>query len=223
MSLGHGPKIPTADLSLLFDPANSKSYPGSGTTIFDLSGNGNNGTLSGSPVFSNGIMTYDGSDDQIVVSANQNSLDFSSNQTILIWMYHTYTSGRKNPYNQAYGGYGTWTHEQGDNINYFYGDSGGNSQPYTNRNSSTTSTSVWNMMCTTRDTSTVKWYKNDTLINSASNAYGELTTTTAGITFGSGYAGRWIGDMGPMMLYKRALTTVEIQTIFHAYKGRFGL
>jgi len=223
MGIAYNPKIPTADLSLLFDPANSKSYPGSGTTIFDLSGNGNNGTLSGSPVFSNGIMTYDGSDDQIAVSANQNSLDFSSNQTILIWMYHTYTSGRKNPYNQAYGGYGTWTHEQGNNINYYYGDAGGNNQPYTSRNSSTTSTSVWNMMCTTRDTSTVKWYKNDTLINSASNAYGELTTTTAGITFGSGYAGRWIGDMGPMMLYKRALTAVEIQTIFHTYKGRFGL
>ena len=83
-------------------------------------------------------------------------------------MYHTYTSGRKNPYNQAYGGYGTWTHEQGININYYYGDAGTNSQPYTSRNSSTTSRSVWNMMCTTRDTSTVKWYKNDTLINSAS-------------------------------------------------------
>ena len=84
MGIAYNPKVPTEDLSLLFDPANSKSYPGSGTTIFDLSGNGNNGTLSGSPVFSNGIMTYDGSDDQIAVSANQNSLDFSSNQTMLI-------------------------------------------------------------------------------------------------------------------------------------------
>jgi len=223
MGIAYNSKVPTADLSLLFDPANSKSYPGSGTTIFDLSGNGNNGTLSGSPVFSNGIMTYDGSDDQIAVSANQNSLDFSSNQTILIWMYHTYTSGRKNPYNQAYGGYGTWTHEQGNNINYYYGDAGGNNTPYTNRNSSTTSTSVWNMMCTTRDTSTIKWYKNGVLINSASNAYGELTTTTGDISFGNGYAGRWVGDMGPMMLYKKALTAAEIQEIFHAYKGRFGL
>jgi hypothetical protein len=78
-------------------------------------------------------------------------------------------------------------------------------------------------MCTTRDTSTIKWYKNGVLISSASNPYGELTTTTGNISFGNGYAGRWVGDMGPMMLYKKALTAAEIQEIFHAYKGRFGL
>lgn len=223
MALIHSPNVPRTNLSLFFDPANIKSYPGSGTTMFDLSGNGNNGTISGSPVFSNGVMTYDGTDDQIVVTANQNSLDFSSDQTVIIWMYHTFTSGRRNPYNQAYGGYGTWTHESGANINLYYGNAGGNTTPYTSRNSGTTSTGVWNMMATTRNTSTVKWYKNGVEINSAANAYGVLATTTGPIVFGNGYAGRWIGDMGPMMLYKRALSGSEIFDIFSAYRGRFGL
>lgn len=40
-----GPNISTDGLVLALDAANPRSYPGSGTTWFDLSGNGNNTTL----------------------------------------------------------------------------------------------------------------------------------------------------------------------------------
>jgi hypothetical protein len=221
LSISYNPRVVTDGLSLYFDPSNLKSYPGSGSTIFDLSGNGNHGTLSGSPVFVNGYMIYDGVDDHITVSSNQNSLDFSSEQTILIWMYHTYTSGRKNPYNQAYGGYGTWTHEQGNNINYYYGDAGSNASPYVGRTSASTPRSTWNCMVTTRNVSENKWYINGIFSNSGTHSYGTLATTTSPIYFGTGYAGRWVGNMGPMMLYKRALTASEIQQNYNATKSRF--
>jgi hypothetical protein len=45
MGLSHSPSIITQNLVLCLDAANSKSYPGSGTTWTDLSGNGNTGTL----------------------------------------------------------------------------------------------------------------------------------------------------------------------------------
>ena len=45
MSLSHNPRIVTSGLVMLLDAANPKSYPGTGTTWSDLSGNGNNGTL----------------------------------------------------------------------------------------------------------------------------------------------------------------------------------
>jgi hypothetical protein len=45
MALHHNPKIVTSGLVLALDAANPKSYPGSGTTWYDLSGNGNHGTL----------------------------------------------------------------------------------------------------------------------------------------------------------------------------------
>jgi hypothetical protein len=45
MSLGHGASIVRDGLVLYLDATNPKSYPGSGTTWKDLSGNGNNGTL----------------------------------------------------------------------------------------------------------------------------------------------------------------------------------
>jgi hypothetical protein len=223
MSLSHSPSIVRTGLSLLFDPANIKSYPGTGTTIYDLSGNGNHGTLSGSPVFTNGYMVYDGVNDAITVTANQNSLDFSQEQTVIIWMYHTYTSGRKNPYDQAYGGYGTWTHEQGSYISLIYGNAGANGGPYTSISSGTTPLSTWNCVVLTRSVSTAKAYINGVNTSTGANPYGVLATTTANINFGIGYAGVWVGNMGPMMLYKRALSADEVQQNFEAHRGRYGV
>ena len=51
MASRYSPKIPTDGLVLAWDAANRKSYPGSGATIYDLSGNGNNGTLVNTPTF----------------------------------------------------------------------------------------------------------------------------------------------------------------------------
>jgi hypothetical protein len=42
-----GPHIITDGLVLALDAASSRSYPGTGTTWTDLSGNGNNATLNG--------------------------------------------------------------------------------------------------------------------------------------------------------------------------------
>ena len=59
-----------------------------------------------------------------------------------------YTSGRRNPWDQAYGGYGTWTHEQGEsNINNYFGDAGSNTSPYTSGRGSGSGTTrdQWNL------------------------------------------------------------------------------
>ena len=48
MSNLYGPRIVTDGLVLHLDAGNSKSYPGSGSTWYDLSGNGNNYTIDAS-------------------------------------------------------------------------------------------------------------------------------------------------------------------------------
>jgi len=223
MSLSHGAKIPRTGLSLLLDPANIKSYPGTGSTWFDLSGNDNHATLTGSPVFSGGKITFDGVDDHATITANQDSLDFSNEQTVIIWMYHTFTTLRRNPWNQAYGGYGTWTHESGANINSYFGDSGGDNVPYIAVNSGSTPTSVWTMLTFTRDTTNHQWYKNDVPGGEGSHSYGGLTTTTANISIGNGYAGRWSGDIGLVMAYQKRLNSSKVAEVFEATRGRFGI
>jgi hypothetical protein len=52
MGLSHSPKIVTNGLVLALDAANNKSYPGTGTTWRDLSGNNNDLTIAGSPTYS---------------------------------------------------------------------------------------------------------------------------------------------------------------------------
>jgi hypothetical protein len=42
MSFFHSPNIVTNGLVMAVDAANPKSYPGSGTTWYDISGNGHN-------------------------------------------------------------------------------------------------------------------------------------------------------------------------------------
>jgi len=51
MTYTNGPRISTTGLVAYIDPQNSKSYPGSGTTVYDLSGNGNHFTLQSSSAF----------------------------------------------------------------------------------------------------------------------------------------------------------------------------
>ena len=66
-----GPKIVTGGLKLFYDAANTDSYSGSGSTVYDLSGNSNHGTLLNSPTFSSdkgGCFVFDGTDDRISFS-----------------------------------------------------------------------------------------------------------------------------------------------------------
>ena len=68
MAFIHSPKLVTNGLVLCLDAANKLSYPGSGTTWYDLSGNANNGTLTNGPTFNSansGSIVFDYIDDYI--------------------------------------------------------------------------------------------------------------------------------------------------------------
>lgn len=58
MSFHHSPRIKTDGLVFYVDAKNSKSYPGSGSSWYDLSGNNYNVTLYNSPVYSDGTLQF---------------------------------------------------------------------------------------------------------------------------------------------------------------------
>ena len=71
MSYNQQPRIITEGLALCLDAADPKSYPKSGTTWTDRSGQGNNGTLTNGPTFSHdkgGCIEFDGDDDYVAIS-----------------------------------------------------------------------------------------------------------------------------------------------------------
>ena len=222
MGTTYGTQIPRDGLSLLLDPYKVKTQDG--TTWKDLSGNGNDALLTGSPVFANGSVTFDGTN-YATIAANQDSLDFRTAQTVIIWMRYTdVLDTRRNPYDQAYGGYGTWTHETVTSINWYHGTNGGNSTSYTSRASALVPSGEWKMMAVTRDTTYLRWYMNDvkTLENGA--IYGVLpVVTTLPIRLGRGYAGYWEGEMGLIALYNKALTEQEMKDFFNNTRKRFNV
>lgn len=84
-----GPNIITDGLVLALDAGNTKSYPGSGTTWNDVSGNGNNGTLINGPTFdtgNGGSVVFDGVDDHFTTSTTPTELLGNPSFTISMWV-----------------------------------------------------------------------------------------------------------------------------------------
>ena len=80
MGVAYNPAIIRDNLVLCLDAGNSKSYPGSGTTWTDLSGNGNNGTLVNGVGYNSGnlgSLSFDGVDDRVTASESNIFNNFS--------------------------------------------------------------------------------------------------------------------------------------------------
>lgn len=89
MAYNNGPTISTNGLVLMLDAGNRKSYAGSGTTWNDLSGNGNNGTLTNGPTFDNGnggSIVFDGVNDYVSLSSAVNT---NASFTLGFWAIRT--------------------------------------------------------------------------------------------------------------------------------------
>lgn len=92
MGLGHSPSIVTNGLVGYWDAGNSRSYPGSGTTWFDLSGRNNNGTLTNNPTFSNsngGYLNFNGTNQYATIADITGVTDFTTTDsyTVEFWIY----------------------------------------------------------------------------------------------------------------------------------------
>ena len=100
----YGPKIVRDGLVLCLDAANPKSYPGSGTTWYDLSGNGNHGTLYNNATFNStnsGNIIFDGVDDYIDLNTTN---IINGTNAFTIECFFTLSSGN---YGELFGNYGS--------------------------------------------------------------------------------------------------------------------
>ena len=155
---------------------------------------------------------------------NNSTLDFSTEQTLIMWLYTTSSSGRRNPWNQAYAGYGTWTDEPGGSMSHYMGDGGADTSPYTSLGT-TFNRNQWYMIATTRNTSVWRNYSNGLPVTSeTSHTYGVLTSTAANILVGYGYTGGYFqGRMGAIYAYNRYLSAAEMYQAYNALRGRYGI
>lgn len=211
MTARSGPNFLINNMMLYLDAANLLSYPGSGSTWSDLSGNGRSLTISGSPTFASpGSLTFDGTQQLSALS-----LDNPNNaMTAQIVMNYTNTGAYHNLFDRTTSNPMFWIRPTGlIELN-------------TSALVSPISYSGQIIVATaTFSTSTpgIQLFINGTLVQITSagqSAWPNPFTITMLNRAGSS---RFVGTLYSIAFYNRVLTVDEIQQNFNAIRGRFGI
>jgi len=232
MSNNYGPRIVTDGLICCLDAADLNSYPGTGNTWTDLSGNSKNGTIDAAVAYSSnqysGAFLFDntGDDEKISLPKIITTTDFTVCQFINQqqsvptdvasaegWIFEQYEAND--------GGRFIIDTRTDARIRLFIGG--------TSVYSSTTINNDQNyFICCSRDTSSGS--VGSIYVNGLLDNYGNIPSNTiANITCAIGGSRYFLsnkqfgGYIYTTHVYNRALKLEEIQNNYNALKGRFGL
>ena len=221
MAISRGPKVVTSGLSLYLDAANSSSYPGSGTTWTDISGNNRNGSLTNGPTFNSsngGSIVFDGTNDFVSVASDANILSTTA-YTKTVWFYVTSFSTDNNLISAGSSGqHALWL--------------------FTSNKLNAGHNGNWNTVVSTTTLVLNRWYFGSVTFNNTSgwvlylNGVQESTsvstttfTGTGTISIGSyqNLGNYFTGRIATATVYNRVLSSSEILQNYNATKSRFGL
>jgi hypothetical protein len=221
-----GPHIVTDGLILNLDAGNTKSYPTTGTTWTDLSGNSNTGTLTNGPTFSStnsGTIIFDGVNDYV---QGPTSTTLFSNRSFSVesWIFPAASPPAEQIYFSAWSSASTQRalHLRVYNtgvlrVAYFEND----------LDASGIVINTWNHVVVTYNTSgdLTSAYINGIFINSSN--VGPFLATSASIRIGiweyPGVPQPFKGNISTVSVYNRALSETEVLQNYNATKSRFGL
>jgi hypothetical protein len=225
-----GAPVVDSSLKLWLDVGQPTSYPGTGTTWTDLSGNGNNGTLTNGPTYTSthgGSLIFDGINDTVIVP-HSSSLKPSSQITIAAWVKPTILTSTV--YSEIYRKEdGTDRHlfsfQNSGTILSFGMSAGGVYTELDVAINSTEYTGTWNYLVATYDGINKRVYKNANVIGTEpiTGSLGSSGTANSFIGSFSGSSEYLNGNIPNLMIYNRALTADEISTNFNALRGRYGI
>jgi hypothetical protein len=230
MALGHNPSIVTSGLIFCVDAANPRSYPGSGTTWYDVSNNAL-GTLTNGPVYTSGVsgyFTFDGVNDYASF-AYQSSTNTPDGCTYEVWLYpigsgEVVTRGTSdsgaNPDNPR-----LYVSASG-NIYWDWSINGTDKYVYSNTNCNM---NAWNQIVGIAPAGgSLGIYLNTTNVTGTStggNLANPLNNTNDPIIIGGA---NWLpryfnGRISLVRIYNRVLTAAEVSQNFNAVRGRYGI
>jgi len=227
MGLGHSPRIVTDGLVLCLDAANARSYPGTGTTWTDRSGNGNNGTLTNGPIFDStngGSIGFDGASEYIQLPQ---SFSFgSSSFSIECWVKLNTISGIDAIYysqssNQS-GFYGIG-HANVSTAKGFYISDYNGSTRVTSKTGVVASINTWYHLTGVKNTSNqCGVYVNGSLASSLLTSTLSVTSSNPKIGINPVASSEILdGSISQFRMYNKALTPDEILQNYEATKGRY--
>ncbi len=220
----------TSNLILYFNPANLFSYPGSGSTISDLSGNSLNGTLS-NVTFDKDYFIYNGSNSQITINDNSLLEPGTGDWTLEVWINQTVSTGSQ----VVLGKFDTGGASQ--DVSYAVRVINGNARVDFGNGVSATSTTNYPLSLGT-------WYQLTFVFNNLSNnniityvnavekstnthSFSSILNTTSNLYLGSynnGEYSQWFnGKIGITRIYNSALSYSQILQNFNTNAETYGL
>ena len=227
MSTIGGPNIIEDGLVLALDAGNPRSYPGSGTIWYDLSGNDYHVSLVNEPTWNSSGYFVNDVDSYFTGNGGSNIPQGNSPYTILVWARQnsTYGWGTNNGF-ISIGGYSvtnqsnalrTLNNVTGQFHHYWWGN-----DLSLGTNAANLSLGQWFQAAATFDGTTRRIWVNGISRTSDTPTGHNVTSSTIQIskTVGTEYQK---GDMAIAKIYNKALTSNEMLQDFNAHKSRFNL
>ena len=227
----------TDNLILAIDGTIQESYPGSGTTVNDLSPSGRIGTLANGVSF-DGAFVFDGLDDQInfgsVPSGNILTLATAAGATGFTFHFAVYYDGTGDTYQRIIDKSTSGTGTNGYAVYAWSGTSSPADGPLkVDQNGNQRCVGInptlntWQLWTVTHDASTGNyvWYLNGVQVASGTETY-LCPNVTANMTIGSwnhSTARELKGKISFMRVYSRALNLAEVEAAHNFYANRFNL
>ena len=226
MGLYHSPNIVANGLVLALDPSSLKSYAGTGTSFYDLSGNSNHGTVINGAVYStslSGYFNFDGSNDYVNVP-HSSSINIADNFTVCFWSKQKTSTATQVTLSKYQGGVRGWVFVYNNTANLMSFD--GRNQTgdgYKNAESSVPAPlGVWNHYTGVKSGVNMIIYQNGVATGSTTwSSAGDMTTSsdlTVGSLNGTAYSAC---DVGQILYYNRVLTDDEIMQNYDATKNKY--
>lgn len=210
-----GPNITEDGLVMHVDAANTKSYPGSGTTWFDLSGNGHNinlgANVAASSVENTTVLHFP---ENSGGTGTNNTMNLSSsNYTVISWVRKLSTGNNGRTITALNN---NWLLAHHDTT---YGDY--YAEGWVNDISSPTSDTVWRMFTGTGHIANDVYaiYANTTQLRSNSNG----SQGPNGWNLNGQYAQYSNCEIANLICYNRVLSDAEIEQIYNAHRNRFNV
>jgi len=227
MACNAGPKIVNDGLVLALDAGNTESYPGSGTTWTDLSGKGNNGTLTNGPTFDSGnvgSIVFDGTDDYVTLGETQIN---TPSGTIGFWLKLDVTispgfSGNQRPFGRNNNFEARWSGGANpSNLSFDFGVTGA----LDSSQGTWLNTQWYYIVITWSETGNVtRLYVNNVL--NKTGTCGTVSNLTGDFYIGNSStigASPLDGKIAMFHSYNRELTASEIKQNYDAHRGRYGI
>jgi hypothetical protein len=224
------PAVPvTTNLVLYYDPSNLSSYPGTGTTINDLSGNGLNGTMS-NITYTSPYFTYNGTSSQVQVADNVLLEPGSGDWTMEVWVNQSVLGNDVVLGKFNNGGLSANVSYSIRTTNTTYYTQIGNGIGVVNSTNYTGTIGTWYQLVyvfTNVVSNTLETFVNGVSIGSVAHSLASVLNSANPLYIGSYNGGeypQWFdGKIGITRLYNASLTSTQVLQNFNADKSKYGL